>query len=157
MSIFVNICYWPSSLGEMIKLSTNKGYSRKKRGGGSLNNQQLKYHTQVKNRESLNFAFLFSLLCKDEHSLFFPWGLQLFFSTHHQLIPCHEYGMEHVCTSRPCIPLNINVLPKDAYITTCVVYRYNEGPSIYKSRSNGYFYTVESVGKFCVFLSEFGK
>ena len=47
----------PFHWGEMIKFSMNKRYNGKTR---VLNNQQLKRPTQVKDRESLNFVFLFS-------------------------------------------------------------------------------------------------
>ena len=55
-----------------MKFCISKRYNVKT--WGVLSNQQLKKHTQVKNRESSNFVFLFSQLCKNEHSLFFPWG-----------------------------------------------------------------------------------
>ena len=51
-----------------------KKYNKKKKKTGTvLNNHQLKYPAQVKNREPLNFVFLFSQLYKNGHSLFFPW------------------------------------------------------------------------------------
>ena len=41
-----------------------------------LNNQQLIEPKQVKNRESLNFVFLFSQLCKKRtYPVFSPWWL----------------------------------------------------------------------------------
>ena len=60
----------------MMKFSINKKYNGKT--GRVLNNQHLKIpQPSDENRESLNFAFLFSQLCKNGHSSFFPWGLQI--------------------------------------------------------------------------------
>ena len=52
------------------EIHVNKRYIGKI--GGVRINQQLKYSTQVKNRESLNFVFPFSQFCNHGRSLFFP-------------------------------------------------------------------------------------
>ena len=67
--------YYPCPLWETMKFRINQRYNRKTWRG--LNNQQLKYPTQMKNRESINFDFVFSQWCKNEHSLFFTWGLHV--------------------------------------------------------------------------------
>ena len=64
-------------LGEMIKFRMKRRYNKKrKKIGRVLNNQQLKYHTQMKNRESL-FIYFLNILYKNQHSLFLPWGFHL--------------------------------------------------------------------------------
>ena len=68
--IFFGHCPCPES--EIMKFCRNRRCDRKT--GKALNSQQLKYSTQMKIRESLNFAFLISQLCKNGHSLFFSWG-----------------------------------------------------------------------------------
>ena len=57
-----------------MKFRLNKRCNEKT--GRLMNNykQELKHRTQVK---CFNFVFLRSQLCKNGHSLFFPWGLQL--------------------------------------------------------------------------------
>ena len=76
MSIFANFLLLALSAGgcDRVKYKINRHNGKIR---GVLNNEQLKYPTQAKNRESLNFVFLFFQLCKNGHSLFFPWGLQL--------------------------------------------------------------------------------
>ena len=67
--------YHSCPLGEIMKFSINKTYNWKT--WKVLNNQQSKYPTQGENRESSNFVFLFSQLCKNGHSLFFSLGALL--------------------------------------------------------------------------------
>ena len=49
--------------------------------GRVLDNQLLKYHTQVKNRESLNFGFLFSQQCKKRTFPVYTLGASFTLST----------------------------------------------------------------------------
>ena len=73
MSILANFLVAASvPLGETMKFSINKKYNEKI--GIVLNNQHLKYLTQVKNRESLHFVFLFFLNVQNGHNLFFSLG-----------------------------------------------------------------------------------
>ena len=71
--------YCPRPLVEMMKFSINERYNRNI--GKILNNQQLHFPSQVRNRKSLNFVFLFPQSCKNGHSLFYLWGLHLFYYT----------------------------------------------------------------------------
>ena len=62
------------------KTKQNKKKKQKKTTttGRVLNNQQLKYHTQVKNRESFNFVFpIFSMVQKRTFPGFSPGGFKL--------------------------------------------------------------------------------
>ena len=70
-----NFGYWPCSLEKMMKFSINKRHSRKTRRVS--HNQHLKNPIQLKCRESSNFVFLFSQLCKNGHSLIFSWRLHI--------------------------------------------------------------------------------
>ena len=63
--------YCPCTLREIMKIDTIKSYNRKT--GIFLNNQQLKYPTQVKNREPLNLVFLFFSCIKTDIPCF-PFG-----------------------------------------------------------------------------------
>ena len=67
MSSFVIFPHCPCPQAEMMKLIRNRRCNGKI--GKALNNQPLKYRAQVKIRESLNFVFLFSQLCKNGYCL----------------------------------------------------------------------------------------
>ena len=72
LRIFV---YSPCSLGKMIKLSINQRCKGKT--VRFLNNQQLKYPIQLKNRESLNLVFLISQFLKKQTFPIFPLGASI--------------------------------------------------------------------------------
>ena len=62
--------YCPCLLGELMTFSVNKRCNEEI--GRVLYNQELKLLSKVKNRKSLKFIFIFSQLCKNGLSLFYP-------------------------------------------------------------------------------------
>ena len=68
--LFRLLGYCHSPLSETMSFSINERYNGKT--GTVVNIGQLQFRTEIKNRESSNFVFLFSQLSENGHSLFSP-------------------------------------------------------------------------------------